>query len=759
MSILQHRFFVWIKLLGMLLLPPLLTACSGGPGGEADGGTNIDQWQSEGTSISPVVVTLNNPYYGEVSGEITAATIDTNSYYMLSVTPGEHYFIELTNMSDNVDLYVYDDAGLSTLLCESSNFSPKTSDDYCTNVNPVSTATLYIRVFGGWTNSFFEGSSGGANYTLTVKKGYIGEGSYDTPQAIAEGVPYDGQVGHSGTTWGTPSGSTSYFSLPVDIKAHYTISMTSLTDNADLSVGSCVPGASGTTEEQCTVTPATSPVNFYVYGDYAARAGSAFTLTAIQTHSAYVAEGTLVAPMDLSGLLPYTGQVDTTNSYYSIPVTAGKSYRVKITGLDANVSLFVDDVLDFGYPNLCESHNLSISDEICIIEPVPSNTIYVRIKGSDTGGNYGASYVISVEEIVYPAEGTIDSPVLLGTAPTTTHAGSVDNFSSYYKATVLNGQAYRVTASAMVADVDIYVYDDVSYSTLLCSATASSTTDEFCITDPKPSTTDLYIRIDGNPSANGSTFNLSVRPQYFNQGSIGTPLILSLNAVNEGEVDVANSYYRVDATVGDSYRVTLDNMNANANLYIYSDSAFGVWDCGSVNYGTVTDECVVTIPSNGNLYIRVSGDLSGGLGTPFTISFTPALRFWLETYANNLASVPNSIYLYKGSDPSNLTYVKHIYYHPEVGGTIFVGGTIDDPTSGDVYYLRIIAGNSANSGAYSIWISDNGYGGNSNGRPKSPDDYEVDDTAAEATPLIVNVGQDHTLEAGGNEDWFVFTVP
>jgi hypothetical protein len=93
---------------------------------------------AEGSVADPVDVTGLRPYPGE-------ADTTTYSFYTVSgLTPGEFYQVEITGLSDDLDLYVYDDSEFLVELGMSMFWG---TDDEMTVVSP-SGSSLYIAIDG-----------------------------------------------------------------------------------------------------------------------------------------------------------------------------------------------------------------------------------------------------------------------------------------------------------------------------------------------------------------------------------------------------------------------------------------------------------------------------------------------------------------------------------------------------------------------------------------------------------------------------------
>lgn len=84
---------------------------------------------------------------------------------------------------------------------------------------------------------------------------------------------------------------------------------------------------------------------------------------------------------------------------------------------------------------------------------------------------------------------------------------------------------------------------------------------------------------------------------------------------------------------------------------------------------------------------------------------------------------------------------------------------------GKTYYL-VVYDRYGNGGAYSVQISKNGFYGSSTATVSTPDAYEPDGDATQATSIALNTIQDHSFTtipkafvSPLDEDWFVFVAP
>lgn len=123
-----------------------LQSCGGGGGG---GGGDNGIPVGEGLD-SPVPLAVSTPRRSQVDTGI--------SLYSVSVTSGARYTISLTGMTDDVELFVFDNSGYTDIACYSMNDG--TADEQCTATATASGA-FYLEILGIYTTA-------GAFYTITV---------------------------------------------------------------------------------------------------------------------------------------------------------------------------------------------------------------------------------------------------------------------------------------------------------------------------------------------------------------------------------------------------------------------------------------------------------------------------------------------------------------------------------------------------------------------------------------------------------------
>jgi hypothetical protein len=200
--------------------------------------------------------------------------------YSVPVSPGT-YTASITGLTDDADLHVFIDSGtvITPAVCSAATVSNtlligNAPEDCTLNVTTGNTAVFFV-VDGLFSSAFT------VQYTALVTPAPNvpnpgTEGTQAAPVPINVDVPTTGQVGLSGTSFYSASGLTP--------GARYTISITGLTDSADLAVpgATCSPNNTsfaGTTPESCTLlAPQGGIVFFEVLSGQAAGKGASYII-------------------------------------------------------------------------------------------------------------------------------------------------------------------------------------------------------------------------------------------------------------------------------------------------------------------------------------------------------------------------------------------------------------------------------------------------------------------------------------------------
>lgn len=288
---------------------------------------------SEGSTVSPVPLTLSTPYAGEVG--------TGTSYYSVAVPITNNYTVTLTGHTDDVDVGLFDDA-LFTSPLGFCFVAGRLTEEFC-RVTTVVPGTLYISVSGS-------DSTAGSSFTLKafitptatgVSPPPADQGRaaipIELPDQMVVGRAYRGQVGtgNSYYTAGVLPGVSSRVSLIAQIGG-----ATPLDDNVDLlvyedsgfAVELCSSANAGTADESCA---APAPGNAVWIQADSQGVGTYFDLLLL------TAEGTQAEPIGLFPNKDNYGTVDDTTSYYRFAVTNGVTYTVQFVQMTGDLTLKV----------------------------------------------------------------------------------------------------------------------------------------------------------------------------------------------------------------------------------------------------------------------------------------------------------------------------------------------------------------------------------------------------------------------------------
>ena len=589
-------------------------------------------YSEEGTSAAPVNL-VSLPQQGQVGG----ISGYTNSYYSIPVTALQSVQITATGVDGNLGMYVYDgDSTFATSTC--SDFTMSAAELVCL-LEPATTGTVYVKMT----------SNGGigTQYTLNVTPiNYAAEGTSVAPQVVVSapvfGAPYSGTVDSTG----------SYYQVPVDAGKLYRAGLANVSGDVSLTVYDdsgltsllCTSNNAALADESCQATPTGNNVWVVVGG---ATYGSKFDLTLDRI---YVQQGNLASPLDITGSLPtYTGgetgpgTSGTERSHLMVTLTPGKTYKFEITNnTDANLDLWVyDNDPTFGWPPACMANATAANTAFsCTVNPLYGGAAYMWVTSGDP---YGSGFDLTITEVAFSTQGSVGAPVNIGAFPVTEtvgvsrleHTGGVvDGTNSYYVADVSGGYAYVNFAVGLInqsADVDLYVYDDSSFTNLLCSSVAMGTGDETC-TGLSPAGSNLYIKVSGASSGFGGTFDLTVDHDYAVEGAISTgnggslvinSIPLTQGVAYEGQAQgLAPSYYYLNPVAPGSHTVTVNNIFDSACVWIYDESD-GKFNSTSVYSDTnkwLTPDRTFTYSFTSGVFVEVRGCGSTVTGTAFTIT-------------------------------------------------------------------------------------------------------------------------------------------
>jgi hypothetical protein len=308
------------------------------------------------------------------------------SYYMLTgLTPGGAYAIEFTDASSPVALQIFPDDTYQRQpsICSSRN----DSGEPC---NATADVSGHIYLMTGAQEDLY-----GVTYTISVTGATVAnEGSRNAPVDISSRLPYSGMV-HKESSWYIITGLTA--------GSPYTATLSNASDVADLylygpgwDVGErdCYhwwANGGGNPIDCVSVADSNGEIRIEVSG-FDSADGATFDLDMVAGGTPN--EGYYGAPVDVTGVTPWSGSLYKDNSYYKITgLAAATDYTVTIRDLTDDLSLYVYDDVTLNN-RLCLSTQNGTVDKTCVVQTT-TGELHIRV-GWGNGSVRGATFSLDV---------------------------------------------------------------------------------------------------------------------------------------------------------------------------------------------------------------------------------------------------------------------------------------------------------------------------------------------------------------------------
>ena len=527
----------------------------------------IDESYAEGEPLTPVDITGNLPYWG-------FADQGMSSYYRLDgLTPGNSYSVSIDSMAGTQSLRVYQDpfSNESTgYACEGKYPDPVA----CTLT--VSGTSLWVRVesVGHW----YYGTLLDAEYYINL----LNNGSGST--FASEGTTGGGEIPLvvNDPPWaGSVDGTASYYTFTIGAEGAHRVALTSPSDNVDLSVYDnagytgtplCSSINVGSADEECLVYLGPTGTQYWVKVDGSvalASLGASYNI-AVNAYS----EGSPSFPVELAGLLPFTGRVDAnTYSYYAIGgLTAGNSYTVSFTAITGGNywSTYQDQFIDEENGFACNTSG----NNTCTFT-ASGTSLWLR---TWTYSIPDATYSIALTDngpgAVYLQEGTPGGGEILLTDDGTLWSGTVDATASYYTFTATTGGLSYLTLSGLEDNADLYVYDVPDYlGSQLCGGIQLYIYTENCYLATSAGQ-QYWLKVDGSRAQArlGSAYTLQI--ERLSEGTALAPYPISAATPYSTTFGGGYNYSYYEVTglnPGHVYDLDLTMATGGSSLYLYRD--------------------------------------------------------------------------------------------------------------------------------------------------------------------------------------------
>ncbi|MBU2511376.1 PPC domain-containing protein [bacterium] len=274
----------------------------------------------------------------------------------------------------------------------------------------------------------------------------------------------------------------------------------------------------------------------------------------------------------------------------------------------------------------------------------------------------------------YPGEeSSKDNPILIETPflMPTIYNGQVNNGINYYCASGLNQTNLSVTLSGLTYDADLYIYSDSDFTQQVRRPYYGRTFSEISsgLAGFKVDDQYLYFSVNGEHSPYGADFTLTIIDEgnseslapgcNFDRGAPENPIQITDIYISYRERVETYSYYKLVATAGNTYWISLTGLDDDVDLdYFGDDSTFTTIVSSSTNSGADAEYLEVTLNTD-NAYFRVSDQAAGEC---FQISFQKGegsvehpVSLYTEKYNVALVSDQSSYFIFPVSQGTSYT--------------------------------------------------------------------------------------------------------
>jgi hypothetical protein len=325
------------------------------------------------------------------------------------------------------------------------------------------------------------------------------------------------------------------------------------------------------------------------------------------TPTPYVDEGSAGSPLDITGLLPYDGEVSKSGySYYRVTGALPDSiYTTTLTLIDGLPYQIVPNAAATG-GIACGWVNTTPGATIdCAMRATAGGVLDFSVQGDTT---VGGAFTVTVSLGGIVNEGHPGTPVEVSAFP---FSGSA-LIQSYYLLTGLTpGGAYACKFTDASSPVALFIFPDDTYQSQPTSCSSRNDSGEPCNVTADASGY-IYLMTNAQENLYGVTYTISVTgASVANEGSRNSPIDITSLLTYSGMVHLGSSWYIISGlTAGSPCTITLSNASDAANLYLYGPG----WDVGQrdcyhwwANGDGTSIECVSVADSNGDIRVEVQG--------------------------------------------------------------------------------------------------------------------------------------------------------
>jgi hypothetical protein len=324
---------------------------------------------------------------------------------------------------------------------------------------------------------------------------------------------------------------------------------------------------------------------------------------------AYSDEGSFDMPVDVTGMLPYAGEVSKDGeSYYRITgVTPDAIYTITLALTDGLPYPNVPNAASFGSV-ACGWQNTVPGVSIdCAMRATGSGILDFHVSGD---AEVGGAFVITFSEGGVVNEGHPGTPVVVSAFP---FSGGALIQSHYLLTGLTPGAAYAVEFSDASGPVLLALFPDDTYQRQpeLCQTLYDSGSPCQITADASGQ---IYLLTNAQEQTFQVTYTISVTAAALaNEGSRNAPIDISAELPYDGMVHKESSWYIIDGlTPNAPYMLTLSDATDNVTLRVYGPGwteTFQRPDCQVVwaNGGGSPITCVSVADVSGEIRIEVMG--------------------------------------------------------------------------------------------------------------------------------------------------------
>ena len=380
-------------------------------------------------------------------GSYYGISTDESDYYQIDITEKSELKLDLTGLSSNANLYLYNS---NNSIISSSELDGNQNDSISYKVLPGKYYVLVSSNYGANTQYNLAMSATPLSYPVPVITG----NTFETALNINVNNSTQTFQEYVGNPFGVEADKTDYYKLTISNDATLELNLTGLTANANLYLDDLNSYYNIASSEKLqtadeTITKNLTPGTYYVRVE---SVGDAKTTYDLQVTGKTIPNNQAGNDPDLSldlGIMTNTpvqvndwvGDIDNTD-YYKITLSQSGLLNLNLTG-DASLSLYNDN-----------------NQQIDWSQGLLAGNYYVQISGYYGNTNY--SLQASVTNIPADNAGnTFDQAKDLGTITTATESDWVWQQDTYdaYKFTLANPGTTNIELNGLQGNANIYLYN------------------------------------------------------------------------------------------------------------------------------------------------------------------------------------------------------------------------------------------------------------------------------------------------------------